>query len=1327
MQLGYYYFSYNNRIDSTTDMFIRSLLHQFSFTTSHCSSDLDIMYEASKKSKSYPTSEDLLSILQKILSSIEDAYIILDALDEAVDQNTLWQTLNAIKNDKDSRTHILLMSRNSIEIGYEMTEAGLTQLQIDEQKVDRDIRLVVGNRLKTDHKLHRITSGSEGYVEASLMQKAGGMWVNMFLLFRVLLWYLKVLAFPFVTPIIAENASKFQMVDKQLKRLRSCLNKRKLDEALRSLPNDLNETWQKCYDTLNHKGFASEGIRMLTWLCFSQRPMRDDECINALALPYEWSEQFNLDRFPDANALFEIGSGLVESDQRSKGDDSERSRSIFRLAHASVKDWLMSERMIDQTIPDGSPFIESTAHGSLARDCMMYLMHLRASSDSAGVNDLPLARHAANYWRYHLSNSVYDVEMVQCACKILQNDGIRETWAAMLDNDTMSWYFPQWPFSKRVDPSETETSERKVVPLMYAIEAGLYPVVECLLQATTIDLNQGSWQATPLQAAVRNDHLRVLKLLIKAGAKVNAAGSFREPCLNLACMYGSVETIRTLLTEGATIGNSKSGLGPLHHAARREDNAILRVLLEYGASINIQSSDDMRRTALHEAATSLRLSKVRLLLEFGADKRILDDSARLPLHCAVRDKRCTRELASLLYCEGAESSRAKMERPAMEIAISEGSEDVCKFLLEKSKDLEFLKNDAIKLLKDAAGNGFLPAVKFFLRKGDLLAKEDGTGALFSAIQGAKLDVVKFLVQQGTPLETKDSTGTSPFLSAIKQGREDIWRYLADAGANIHATDAQGDNACSIATFHNDLTCLQWTIDQKASVNQKSTIGMSPLLIGAEAGNVEALQILIGQGAEKDVTDDDGKNACHIAAANGRSEALQWLIDHKVDANLSNKYGFTPFHVAVVCGHLKCVQLLAKLFPDWTTRTASDGWSAAAMVAESDNIDVASWMIQNGVDFDQAYDSENPPMKRFRPLIQSVLRGEFAMVEFLLENGADPNVRMNHGSTPLLVVSEWQSLKFIEILVKHGAEKEGVIDNDGDDCLMCFVINSDAQVLRWTLESPPDTSYRNKRRFTPMHRGAWADNAENFRLLHQAGFEYPVLSFLDDATPYPNDFRETSIYRAPDALKNPHKPIYTVPDVYSPLMIAVFLRNNKVSKYLLEQYPQIQTCLDMDGNDILTYACCAGNIEFTKYVLNGKSYSKGVNKARRTSKQETELFLKCLIEDNEEMGQTLNKEGDEERDEETRENRQEIKPRNETWRHQISETLTILQSLEDSAREEDNEGDGHLNVSEELLVRKGSSTASRDLERNKIEAPIHKRGKLLTENDDDKDADRQVSK
>jgi len=141
-------------------------------------------------------------------------------------------------------------------------------------------------------------------------------------------------------------------------------------------------------------------------------------------------------------------------------------------------------------------------------------------------------------------------------------------------------------------------------------------------------------------AAASNDPT-IAKVLLAAGAKVNATDKDHETALHSAAAEGGTGVAKVLLAAGANVNaRDEEGLTPLHSAAAWGHLELTRLLLASGADVN--ASDNDKETALHLVATrrvpplSVYADVAKMLLEAGArpNLRAADGSTALKLAAA---------------------------------------------------------------------------------------------------------------------------------------------------------------------------------------------------------------------------------------------------------------------------------------------------------------------------------------------------------------------------------------------------------------------------------------------------------------------------------------------------------------------------------------------------------------------------------------------------------------------------------------------------------------------------------------------------------------------
>ncbi len=139
------------------------------------------------------------------------------------------------------------------------------------------------------------------------------------------------------------------------------------------------------------------------------------------------------------------------------------------------------------------------------------------------------------------------------------------------------------------------------------------------LLAQGVDPNSRDPKGMPaLMLAVRRESPRVFDaLLAHADIDVNARNAAGESALMLTAIAGDLEASRRLIDRGATVQHD--GWSPIHYAASGPSTALVRLLLERGATVDALAPNGT--TPLMLAAQHAPEATVVLLLQRGADPR----------------------------------------------------------------------------------------------------------------------------------------------------------------------------------------------------------------------------------------------------------------------------------------------------------------------------------------------------------------------------------------------------------------------------------------------------------------------------------------------------------------------------------------------------------------------------------------------------------------------------------------------------------------------------------------------------------------------------------
>ena len=146
-----------------------------------------------------------------------------------------------------------------------------------------------------------------------------------------------------------------------------------------------------------------------------------------------------------------------------------------------------------------------------------------------------------------------------------------------------------------------------------------------LLLSVGANVNASSRPRTPLACAAESGDAEMVKCLLGDGANPKGKGISGETALHFRMGVNSPEVARILIAAGADVNARDSYQAtPLHGIACCDDNddnlAIARLLIKNGADLNARSNHGV--TPLHEAVRRGKHKTARLLLESGANTQL---------------------------------------------------------------------------------------------------------------------------------------------------------------------------------------------------------------------------------------------------------------------------------------------------------------------------------------------------------------------------------------------------------------------------------------------------------------------------------------------------------------------------------------------------------------------------------------------------------------------------------------------------------------------------------------------------------------------------------
>jgi ankyrin repeat protein len=541
----------------------------------------------------------------------------------------------------------------------------------------------------------------------------------------------------------------------QVETLRRCFPP-SIRRILRELPKTLDETYERMLMEIDEekRRYAN---RLFQCLVISIRPLRVEELAELFAiLPNEESTPgFNIGWRPEDPEAFILSacSTLVSIVYVQDGK-------VVQFSHGSVREYLTSSRIANSAPVSHFHILPKPAHTVLARACLSVLLQLDDTINRTKIQNFPLAWYAAEHWLDHarfedVSSDVRDA----MDCLFDKNKPHFAAWLWLYDVEKCR---RRWRLS--LHPMQPDT-----VPLYYAVMCGFRSLAQRLLEAHPRDVNaRGGDHGTPLHAAVHQEDLDLVVLLLERGADMESRDRHDQTALYVASSCGYAEVVRSLIDRGADLnvecGNRggwfKAKWTPLHVASKNGWLEVAGLLLVHGTGVNHQ--DNWGKSALHIASRHASSNLVRLLLDHGANAYALDNWGETALHEASSYGRIT-VVKSLLEYGANVDAMSKWGMTPLHCAAIKGHLEVIHLLLDHDADVNAQNEDRRTALDLASLNGHVQVVEVLLKRSADPHARTRTGEThfqLASSSSSGLDESDDTVRSGDPLGSETSTSSA---------------------------------------------------------------------------------------------------------------------------------------------------------------------------------------------------------------------------------------------------------------------------------------------------------------------------------------------------------------------------------------------------------------------------------------------------------------------------------------------------------------------------------------------------------------------------------------
>jgi ankyrin repeat protein len=454
------------------------------------------------------------------------------------------------------------------------------------------------------------------------------------------------------------------------------------------------------------------------------------------------------------------------------------------------------------------------------------------------------------------------------------------------------------------------------------------------------------------------------------------ANGIDAPAIVEAARAQDIDTVRALLVDGVDVDAAQpDGATALHWAAYRNDPELAALLIESGADVN--AANELGATPVWLAADNGSAAMVARLLDAGADPDAALRNGETPVMTASRTG--SADAVRHLVTHGADVNRTERSRgqTALMWAVAQGHREVLGVLLAHGADVHARSRIRPRMMHAEATNG----------------SQYDQGVVWNR------------------------GGYTPLLFAARHGDPEAGRQLVAAGANINDAAPTGASALVVATHSGHVDFARFALGAGADPNDIGA-GYTSLHAAILRGDLELVTALLAAGADPDTrlergtplrrAGQDWAIAPQLASATpywlaayyqeaGIMRALAaWGADPKLTTLERWAYvferagGVGPPHIA---GGFQTPLLAA------VGGTSTRGRTFNSSLRNPDREERAAYeaarvAIENGSDANQADQAGTAPLHT------AAQRNYATVVELLVANGADVNLKNGSGATAL---------------------------------------------------------------------------------------------------------------------------------------------------------------------------------------------------------------------------------------------------------------------------------------------------------------------------------------
>jgi ankyrin repeat protein len=481
--------------------------------------------------------------------------------------------------------------------------------------------------------------------------------------------------------------------------------------------------------------------------------------------------------------------------------------------------------------------------------------------------------------------------------------------------------------------------------------------------------------------------------------------------------------------------------------------------------------------------------------------------------------------------------------------------------------------------------------------------------------------VRALLKSGADVNAAQGDGMTALHWAATNGDAAVVQMLLSAGANIRATTRLGGiTALHMASQGGHAQIVAALIAAGADPKAATATGATALMYAARSGSTDTVTRLIETGADIDAKEKGfGQTALMIAAGLDRADVVRLLLQRGADWKIASSVADLKALTLVGddgTGRPQQQGPAQQRGPDVPGVTrgyryneligTQGGLTALHFAARQGSFAAARALVEGGANVNIP-----SPGDKASPLLTALINGHFDLAAYLIDKGADPNLASDAGVAPLYAVInvQWAPIAAYPQPRAYLQQAHGyldmvklLLDNGADP-------NARVQRKVWYSGYNFDQSGVDEAGATAFWRAAYAADVAAMKLLVSYGADpaLPTMKLFSRRGPEDPAGGTDKTGLPPVPIGGPNAtPLHAAA---GPGYATGFAGNSHhvapggmlpAVKYLVEELGADVNAVDADGNTIVHHAASRGDNEMINFLVSKGADVKKVNRAGQTT-------------------------------------------------------------------------------------------------------------------------------